>query len=140
VNAFRTSHRVHFGHCDPAGFIFYPRYFDIVHEAEEDWFRHALDWPFSRSVRELKLAFPVVSLATEYHAPSRLGDLLDIDVRVAQLGGSSMHLAFDVSCEGEARASVRLVVVQMDMTTERPVRIDGELRARIERFRGAAPS
>jgi len=45
-----------------------------------------------------------------------------------------------VSCEGEARASVRLVVVQMDMTTERPVRIDGELRARIERFRGAAPS
>ena len=138
MRPYRTTHRVHFGHCDPAGFIFYPRYFDIVHEAEEDWFRHALDWPFSRSVRELKRAFPVVSLHTKYHAPSRLGDLLDIDVTVPELGASSMHFAFDVSCGGEARASVRLVVVQMDMTTDRPVPIDGELRVRIERFRGAA--
>jgi 4-hydroxybenzoyl-CoA thioesterase len=136
VSVFRTTKRVHFGHCDPAGFIFYPRYFDIVHEAEEDWFRQALDWPFSRSVRELKLAFPVVRLDTEYHAPSRLGDLLDIDVRVTRLGGSSLHLAFDLSCEGARRATVRLVAVQMDMTTDRPARIDGELRARIERFRG----
>jgi 4-hydroxybenzoyl-CoA thioesterase len=138
MNRFRTTCRVHFGHCDPAGFIFYPRYFDIVHVAEEEWFRDALDWPFARSVRELKRAFPVVSLATEYHAPSRLGDLLDIALSVQELGRSSLRLAVDVASDGEARASVRLTIVQMDMTTDKAVAIDGELRDRIERFRGAA--
>jgi 4-hydroxybenzoyl-CoA thioesterase len=132
---YRTTRRVGFGHCDPAGFVFYPRYLDIVHEAEEDWFREALDWPFARSVRELRLGFPVVSVHVEYGAPSRQGDLLDIGVAVRELGASSLHLDFAISCGGEHRAAVRLTAVQMDLDTGRPVPITEPLRGRIERFR-----
>ncbi len=135
ANRYVTTRRVGFGQCDPAGFVFYPRFLDFVHEAEEDWLRDALDWPFDRSVRDLGLGLPVVKAEIDFHAPSRQGDVLEIAVSVAEIGAASLRLAFEFECGGEARASVRLVVVQMDLATKRPVPIGDELRARLERFR-----
>jgi 4-hydroxybenzoyl-CoA thioesterase len=139
MNRYVTTRRVGFGHCDPAGFVFYPRFLDFVHEAEEDWLREAIDWPFSRAVREMKLGLPVVKAEIDWHAPSRQGDLLEIAVSIADIGGASLKLRFEFECDGEARASVRLAVVQMDLGTGRPVPIGDELRARLERFRAGEP-
>jgi 4-hydroxybenzoyl-CoA thioesterase len=135
MSRYVTTRRVGFGHCDPAGFVFYPRFLDFVHEAEEDWLREALDWPFPRAVREMKLGLPVVKAEVDWHAPSRQGDVLEIAVSVTEVGGASMRLQFEFECCGEARASVRLVVVQMDLRTGGSVPIGDELRARLERFR-----
>ena len=33
---------VQFAHCDPAGIVFYARYFEIINEVVEDWFEDAL--------------------------------------------------------------------------------------------------
>ena len=137
ANRYVTTRRVGFGQCDPAGFVFYPRFLDFVHEAEEDWLRDALDWPFERSVRELRRGLPVVKAEVDWHAPSRQGDVLEIAVSVAEVGTASLRLDFEFQCGGQARASVRLVVVQMDLDTGRPVPIGGELRERLERFRAA---
>jgi 4-hydroxybenzoyl-CoA thioesterase len=139
-NRYVTTRRVGFGHCDPAGFVFYPRFLDFVHEAEEDWLREALDWPFDRSVRERKLGLPVVKAEVDFHAPSCQGDVLEIAVSVAEIGSASLRLAFEFESGGEARASVRLVVVQVDLATKRPVPIGDELRARLERFRSGNPN
>ena len=34
--------RVRFGHCDPAGIVFYPRYFEMLNALVEDWISEGL--------------------------------------------------------------------------------------------------
>ena len=136
MNGFHATRIVRFGHCDPAGIIFYPRYFDLIHEVKEDWFREALDWPFAKLIGAMKKGFPIVRLAAEFHAPSRLGEELGIVLSVPRLGRSSVAIDYEVSCGGERRADMQTVVVQVDLGEGRPRPIADELRERIERFRG----
>jgi 4-hydroxybenzoyl-CoA thioesterase len=136
MSAFHATRIVRFAHCDPAGIIFYPRYFDLIHEVKEDWFRDALDWSFAKSIVAMKKGFPIVRLASEFHAPSRLGEELAIVLRVPNLGRSSVAIDYEVSCGGERRADMHTVVVQVDLTNGRSQPIADELRERIERFRG----
>jgi 4-hydroxybenzoyl-CoA thioesterase len=136
MNGYHATRIVRFGHCDPAGIIFYPRYFDLIHEVKEDWFREALDWSFPKSIVAMKKGFPIVRLASVFHAPSRLGEELGIVLRVPHLGRSSLAIDYEVSCAGERRADMHTVVVQVDLTDGRSRPIADELRERIERFRG----
>ncbi len=135
MSRFTATRIVRFGHCDPAGIIFYPRYFDLIHEVKEDWFLEALGWPFSKSISELRRGFPIVRLASEFRAPSRLGEELTVVLTVPQLGRSSIGIDYAVSCDGEARVEVRTVVVQVDLVDGRPQTIENVLRERIDRFR-----
>jgi 4-hydroxybenzoyl-CoA thioesterase len=42
ADVFVRDKRVRFQHCDPAGIVFYPQYFVMIHELMEDWFTEAL--------------------------------------------------------------------------------------------------
>jgi 4-hydroxybenzoyl-CoA thioesterase len=137
--AWRTRHTVRFAHCDPAGIVFYPRYFEIAHDAKEAWFREALGIPFQQYVGAQGRGLPIVRLDAQFFAPSRHGDELDIAVVVAHLGRSSLHLHYAFACAGEPRVAIRTVIVQTDLRTGRPVPIDGVLRERIEALRAGAP-
>jgi hypothetical protein len=41
--AFQREILVRFGHCDAAGWVFYPRYFEMVSDFVEDWFEDGLE-------------------------------------------------------------------------------------------------
>lgn len=140
MNAWTVTKVVRFAHCDPAGIVFYPRFFDIVHEVLEDWFSDALRCPFRELIVERGLGFPIVRLATEFRAASRLGDELTVALSVPRLGGASMSVDYAVSCRGEPRLDIRTVIVQTDLATGRARAIDGALRERIEQFRNGAPA
>jgi hypothetical protein len=70
----------------PAGIVFYPRFFELMQEATEDFFRYAIGMPFEDLVNRDGIVMPIVSLDVAWHAPSRLADVLAIDVAVARLG------------------------------------------------------
>src|SRR5260370_493059 len=38
ASAFVSQVQVLFRHCDPAGIVFYPRYFEMVNDLVEEWF------------------------------------------------------------------------------------------------------
>ncbi len=138
MRAFTAQRTVRFSQCDSAGIIFYPRYFELVHEVTEDWFRDELELPFARLMFELKLGFPMLKLEAKFSAPSRLGDVLDISLLVAHLGNTSLHVDYDIQCGGVPRAYISSVVVQTVLETGQPIKIDGALRARIEQIQGDA--
>lgn len=129
----RTRKIVRFGHCDPAGIVFYPRFFELVQEATEDFFREALDAPFDVLVGRDDVVMPAVSLEVRWGAPSRLADMLDIDVGVARLGAASVDFAYVVSCRGERRMAMRTRQVQALRTTGRSTPIVEPLRGRLAR-------
>jgi len=134
MSAWHTQRTVRFAHCDPAGIVFYPRFFEMVHEAKEDWFREAVGLPFRELIGTRREGFPIVRLECDFHAPSRLGDELDIALGVAKIGGASVHLHYALTSAGEPRLDVRTVVVHTDLASGRPQPIDAELRRRFAAY------
>ena len=121
-----------FAHCDPAGIAYYPRYFEIVDAAVEDWTDAALG--VSRAVmhREMALGTPAVELAASFAAISRHGDLLDVAIAVREVGRTSLTLDANVTSGGEPRFEVRLKIVLMDLTTMRAKPWPDDWRTRLE--------
>ncbi len=81
--------KIRFAHCDPAGIIFYPRYFEILNNIIEDWFEMALDCSFGALLKTYNLGTPTVKTVTEFYHPCRLDDVIDFDLSLTDLGVSS---------------------------------------------------
>jgi 4-hydroxybenzoyl-CoA thioesterase len=111
---FEFQQKVLFKHCDPAGIVFYPRYFEIINDCVEAFFDEVLGWPFETLLKDGGV--PTVQIATEFKAPNRHGDWLVLELRVAKLGRTSMSLEIAASTGGEARFEVKQTLVCVDKT------------------------
>jgi len=131
---------VRWGHCDPAGIVYYPVYYDFFHQAMETWFDHVLAVPYRTVIETRRMGFPAVHTEADYRAPSAYGDRLTVALRVAALGRTSLTFALRIDGDdGAARVTGRKVVVAMDLdpaspTFRRAVEIPKDVRARIEAF------
>lgn len=114
---FRVRLPLRFGHCDPAGIAYYPRYFELCDAAIEDWTESALGVSRGTLHLELGLALPTVALHATFSAPSRLGDMLDIDISVRRVGKSSIDLGVEVTSGGSDRFLVSFTQVLTEMNT-----------------------
>ncbi len=103
VTAHRTRLTVRTSHCDPAGIVFYARYFEMLAEAQEDWFERGLLLPVGRLLRERGRRLAVDAMSAGFERVSRLSDPLDIDLWVSALDDRGFTLSFVVSCAGEVR-------------------------------------
>lgn len=99
---YRRQIRVEFNHCDPAGIVFFPRYYEMANSVLENFFREVVDYPYHRMMEE-GFGAPTVRIETDFTAPSRLGDLLDWSLRVTRLGTSSASFALAAEGAGQAR-------------------------------------
>lgn len=108
--------RVEFNHCDPAGIVFFPRYYEMLNSVIENFFRDVLEAPWERVTTEEGHGVPTVRLETVFRAPSRLGEVLVIALQVVAVGRTSVDFALEAVCEGELRltSSHRLVWVGRD--------------------------
>jgi 4-hydroxybenzoyl-CoA thioesterase len=132
---FAAAVTVRFGDCDPAGIVFYPRYFEMVNNLVEDWCAHGLGMSFREMHLERGLGLPTVQVDTSFVTPSELGEVLRAELRVQKLGGASLTLAVRLAGpDGEDRVRASLVLVMMDLKERRAVRIPDALRARMAAF------
>lgn len=129
---FTTSTTVRFAHVDAAGIVFYPRYFEMVNAAVEDWFAQELGLDFATMHLTRQLGVPTVKLDVEFKKPSRLGDTLVITITPVRLGYSSCAIRIDFTCEGENCLSTDIVLVCMDLTSHRATSWPDEVRAKLE--------
>ena len=111
---FEFQQKVLFKHCDPAGIVFYPRYFEIINDCVEAFFDEVLGWPFETLLKDGGV--PTVQIATEFKAPNRHGDWLLLQLHVAKLGRTSISLEIAASTGGEARFEVKQTLVCVDKT------------------------
>jgi 4-hydroxybenzoyl-CoA thioesterase len=88
----RRSVTVEWGDCDPAEIVFYPRYFAWFDASTANHFKVAgLPKPELRS-RYGVVGFPMVDTRARFFVPSKFGDEIVIETRIASFGRSS----FDV--------------------------------------------
>ena len=129
--------RIEFNHCDPAGIVFYPRYFEMTNSVCENFFREAVGYSYHAMMAD-GIGTPTARVETDFRAPSRLGDVLDWRLVVEAVGGSSVTLRLQAHCGGEHRLTARLVLVWL--TPEgRPGRWPEHIRAVFEAHREEKP-
>jgi 4-hydroxybenzoyl-CoA thioesterase len=116
---FISQQLVRFAHIDGANIVFYPRYFEMVNAAVEDYFAQAIGVSFASMHRDRSLGVPTVKLEAEFFVVSRLGDLLDFALDVSRVGKSSANVDVRISCGGELRFQAKVVLVCMDMRAGR---------------------
>jgi len=124
---FHYTQKVMFKHCDPAGIVFYPRYFEMMNDVVESFFAECLGLPFERLL--VTAGVPTVQTEAQFHAPSRHGEMLDISLGVTRLGRTSASFELRARAGEEARFTARSTLVHVD-AEGRPAPWDGPLRER----------
>jgi 4-hydroxybenzoyl-CoA thioesterase len=110
---------VRFAHVDAAGIVFYPRYFEMLNAAVEDWFAEDLNSSFKALHLEQRIGTPTVQLESEFVSPAMLGDLLDIHISPKRVGNSSSTFAFTFLCDNAVRMRGTAVLVCIDLDSQK---------------------
>ena len=104
----------------------------MINDVVEDFFETVLDYSFSELLATNGI--PTAQIDASFSRPSRLSDLLSIQMAVTEVGRSSMKLNFEAQCEGELRFSANSVLVYIDgngRSTPWPESIKQKLEAQV---------
>jgi 4-hydroxybenzoyl-CoA thioesterase len=134
AEVFVRDKRVRFSHCDPAGIVFYPQYFVMVHELMEDWFTEALATDYAALVRDEGMGMPAVKVEAEFLAPNPLGDVITFELSVAKLGASSVTVRVEGKSRGTPCIRASVVVVHSALKPLKAKPFPERLRERLARF------
>lgn len=124
---------VRFAHTDPAGIVFYPRYFEMLNQVVEDWFA-AMDYPFKNMIVRDGFGVPTVSVQAEFMTVGVIGDQLEFTLVIEHLGNSSCRVRVTGQVGGEVRVIFKLSIVFAKMTDRASMPWPEDLRARMAPF------
>lgn len=94
MSQFRTRRRIEFADTDMAGIVHFANFFRFMETAELEFLKaHGLsfNWQWQNEM----LGFPRVSAMCNYLKPARFEDVLDISVRVQNIGRKSVTYTFE---------------------------------------------
>lgn len=100
----RRKIRIEWGDCDPAGIVFYPRYFAMFDHSTAMLLEAATGYT-KYQMREVYdfVGFPMVDTGAKFFIPSKFGDDIVIESAVTELGKSSFSISHKV-WKGDALA------------------------------------
>lgn len=139
---FVSEVEVRFRHCDPAGIVFYPRYFEMINDFIEEWFDKGLGASFYEMHVVRGVGTPLASVECDFSAPSRWNETLRQELRVCRIGGASVSVEVRFcGPEGDRRLTAWLTIVTVDMNRLRSTALPADVRQRMRAFlvaRGAS--
>lgn len=91
---FTTEKQVRFHHCDPAGIVFYPQFFYLLHEVQEDFLAH-IGFPEHVLIQK-GTGIPIVNLKTEFLGMCRHGDQLTLSLELTLIGNTSIGMQYEI--------------------------------------------
>ena len=126
--------RVRYSETDQMGVVYHSNYLNYLELSRVEWLR---DLGFSYAELEKNgVLLPVVHASLNYRSPARYDDLLRIESRVSEMGGSSIEFQSEIYNESGVllvEAVVRLVCIQSG--TFKPITVPDYLRELIEKTR-----
>ncbi|MEZ5670026.1 MAG: thioesterase family protein [Alphaproteobacteria bacterium] len=122
---------IRFSHCDPAGMVYFPRFFSLFNDAVEDWFTRGLGIDYADLLTVRREGLPLAHTEADFARPVFMGECLSIHLSVDRIGRTSLALAFDGRVGDEHRLLARTVHVHTSLRTHRPEPIADDWRARM---------
>ena len=135
AGAWRTTRPVRFADCDPAGIVFFPRYFEMLNGVVEEWFSAALGLDYAAFIGPRRTGLGPAHAEADFFRPGRHGDVLAFAVLVPRIGGSSVALEIPVTQGTEPVFVGRLSIVTTSLEAHRAVPLPPDLRAALARYR-----
>jgi 4-hydroxybenzoyl-CoA thioesterase len=132
--AFTHTVPVRFSHCDPAGIVYFPHYFDMFNGLIEDWYTHELGVDYAELILNERHGFPFVHIETDFKIPSRMGEHLDLTLLLRRIGRSSLSIVIVGHVEGIERLRAHLVTAMVSLETHRSVELPAALREKFETY------
>ena len=114
---FTLRRQVEFNHCDPAGIVFYPRYFEMISAVTERFFADAIGYSWAQMGRSGGAGTPMGEINVRFHAPSRLEDLLAFSLTVERIGASSARIQILCHCGDQHRFTCKATLVYARLET-----------------------
>ena len=133
--AFTRSVAVRFAHCDAAGIVYFPHYFDMFNGLIEDWYRDELGHDYAELVMNGRYAFPFVHIECDFRIPSRMGEVIELTLLVERIGRSSLGILIVCHRGGLERLRARMVTAMMSLETRKPVPMPAPLHEAIAAYR-----
>lgn len=132
MNRFRYFLRTRYNECDAQKVVFNSRYGDYTDLATAEFFR-ALG--YEKEMQTGDLDYQLVKQTTEWRAPARYDQVLEISVSTKHLGNTSFTLATEFRIAGDERVivTVETVYVHVDHHTLVKSPLPAPLRAALER-------
>jgi 4-hydroxybenzoyl-CoA thioesterase len=97
----RRTVRIEWSDCDPAGIIFYPRYFEIFDASTSALFERVLGLTKFEMFKALPFAgFPLVRTRAKFLKPTRYGDDVVVDTTI-KFGRASFEVEHRLSLDEE---------------------------------------
>ena len=93
--------RIEWGDCDPAGIVFYPRYFEIFDASTTALFERALGMTKYHFLRAYDCAgYPMVDTRARFLIPTRYGDDVVVETKVVEFRRSSFDVQHRLTKDG----------------------------------------
>lgn len=124
---------VEFNHCDPAGIVFYPRYFEMTNSLVENFFADVVGHSYA-VMMDAGQGVPTARLEVNFKVPSRLGDKLEWHLDVVRVGGSSVNFVATAMVGAQQRLVADLTLVWVE--AGKPARWPDAMRATLTAFQG----
>ena len=130
---FKTTKKINFYDCDPAGILFYGRVYELCHFAYEDLIA-------SFNLKEDywnndDYIVPILKSEAHYHKPMKYGDTITIELKVSKLKSSSFELEYELKNEAaDVCTLVRTVHVFVDKSTWNKCEIKKEVKEYLEKY------
>ena len=135
---FSHSLRVRWAEVDRQGIVFnghYLMYFDVA--ITEYW--RALGYPYPDGLLQQGTDLYVKKASIEYHASAQYDDVLNVMVRVARIGRSSLQFLIEIHRGAEHLISGEVLYVNADPTTRKSQPVPEFLRQAIGNLERVAP-
>lgn len=135
---FTTPKLIRFHHCDPAGIVFYPQFYYLLHEVQEDFLAH-IGFPEHLMINS-GYGVPIVDMKTSFMAMCRNGDQVNIGLKLSKIGNSSITMHYEVQGPKGIHLRATGIVVYSRLADGRPVRIPDDLRQALQPYLQAETS
>lgn len=125
---------VRFGDIDPAGVLYYPAFMHYFHIAMEEFIGARVGIRYADLIQKERVGLPTVRVESEFTGPVKYGDVLDIRVGIARIGGASVVFTFEAFVDQEPVARSRLTKVALDLDSWKAIVIPSKLRTVFEEY------
>ena len=132
---FKTPIRVRWMECDAQGIVFNGAYLGYLEVGQAEYFRN-LGFAIYLIPKSGYIDFVMAKTTLEFKAPARVDEMIEIYVRVSNIGNTSLILNLEIYPEGGDRllTSMESVFVGYDAATESSKRVPDDIRELVTHF------
>ncbi len=132
---FKSPLRVRWMECDAQGIVYNGAYLGYLEIGQAEYYRN-LGFAIYIIPKSGYFDFAVVKSTLEFKAPTRVDEIIELHVRVSNIGNTSLTLNMEIYPEGSERllTSIETVYVGYDAATESSKQVPDDIRRLVAHF------